>query len=206
MLYTNEAIKKRKKEINIAKKIFNTVIYLILIPVLVYNISLIIQALINPKETPSFLGIKTYVIISGSMQPELDIGDIVVVKKVEKKQLNKGDIISFRQGQNVITHRIYDITLEENELKIQTKGDNNNTKDEGIITYNDIEGKVIKKVSKLGNIVITLKGKKIILIIILIIYVYLIYDGIVKKRKNKRRIKRLEHEKKRWEEQYEQKK
>ncbi len=206
MLYTNEAIKKRKQEVNTAKKIFNIIIYIILIPILVYNLSLIIQAISNPRETPSFFGIKTYVIISGSMQPELEIGDIVIVKKVGKNQLEKGDIISFRQGQNVITHRIYEIVTEDNETKIATKGDNNNVKDDKSITYADIEGKVIKKIPKLGLIALTLKGKMTILIIAIIVYIYLIYDGIIKRKKSKRRIKRIEHEKQRWEEQYEQKK
>ena len=87
MLYTNEAIKKINK---IDKKIrgtINLILYIILIPILIYNITLIVKAVINTDETPTFLGIKTYVIISGSMEPTLNIGDIIIVKKAKEDEL-----------------------------------------------------------------------------------------------------------------------
>ena len=106
MLYTNEELSKKIKNRKKVKYITNILIYIIVFPLLIYNISLIIQALVDSSKTPSFLGIKTYVIISGSMRPEIEIGDIVVAKNVSEDELNVGDIICFRQGQSVITHRI----------------------------------------------------------------------------------------------------
>ncbi len=64
MLYTDEAIKKRILKERTLKNLVSTFIYIILGPLLIYNIFLIIQAIISPSETPSFFGIKTYVIIS----------------------------------------------------------------------------------------------------------------------------------------------
>ena len=86
MKYTNDAIKRRKNIEDNIKKRFNIIIYIILIPILIYNISLIIQSLVKTSETPNFFGIKTYVIISGSMESELQIGDIVIVKKVGQQK------------------------------------------------------------------------------------------------------------------------
>ena len=61
MLYTNQEITKRKNiEIKL-KNSLNIYIYIILIIIMTYNISLIIQSVLNPNETPSFLGIKTYI-------------------------------------------------------------------------------------------------------------------------------------------------
>ncbi len=64
MLYTEEAILKRKHKAEVVKRIISSIAYILVIPLLIYNISLILQAFANPNKTPSFLGIKTYAIIS----------------------------------------------------------------------------------------------------------------------------------------------
>lgn len=206
MRYTNEAIKRRKRAENILKRKINILIYIILIPILIYNISLIIQAVIKTSETPNFLGIKTYVIISGSMKPNLQIGDIVIVKKVAQNELKQGDIISYRQGQSVITHRIAEVIDKEGEVEYKTKGDNNNAEDSGIISYEMIEGKVVKHISQIGKIAIILQKKGTIIFIILILYIYILYSSSIKKKRALRKLKREEFESKRLEEEYEQKK
>lgn len=195
-LFTNEAINERKRREQFTKKIINTIITILLLPVLIYNVSLIIQAVISPNKTPEFLGIKTYVIVSGSMIPELQIGDIVIVKNVPESVLQQGDIISFRQGQNVITHRIVAKTEEGGTFNYTTKGDNNNTEDDQIITYKTIEGKVIGKISKLGLVVIALQNKMAIILIAILIFIYFWQSEKIKKRKIQRKLKRLEYEQK----------
>ena len=140
------------------------------------------------------------------MEPNLQIGDIVVVKKVKQVELKKGDVISYRQGQSVITHRIAEVVEENERVEYKTKGDNNNVEDSGTITYNMIEGKVIKHISKIGKIAIGLQKKGTIIFIVLLLYVYVIYSSSIKKKKMQRKIKREEYENKRLEEQYEQKK
>jgi len=194
MLYTDEAIKKKKAKITKIKNIINVAVYIILIPLLIYNTSLIIQAIINPNKTPSFLGIKTYVIISGSMKPEIDVGDIVIAKNVEQDELKEGDIISFRQGQSVVTHRILEKTVVNGEVQYKTKGDNNNIEDGEIVKYDSIEGKIVKTVPFLGKIALALQGKMAIIIIIIISYIYLSYSDKARKKKANRRNKRLEYE------------
>lgn len=200
MKYTNDAIRKRKnREIKICR-IISIIIYILLFPLIIYNISLIIQSVVKPDETPSFLGIKTYVIVSGSMEPEYNIGDIVIVKKAKEEDINKGDIISYRDGQSVVTHRV----IEEKEIngitKFKTKGDNNNTEDIHEVTPNLIEGKVVGKIAKVGNLSIMLQDKISIIIIILLFYIYLVRSDKVKKRNERRKEKRIAYEKKNSEE------
>lgn len=206
MLYTNDAIKKRKNKENKFKKNINIIIYIFLLPILIYNLSLIIQSVLKPYETPNFLGIKTYVIISGSMQPELKIGDIVVVKKITQEDLKVGDIISFRHGQSVITHRISRIIEEDGERKYITKGDFNNAEDSESVTYNNIEGKAIRSVPQFGKIALMLQDKIVIIFLIIVIYIYLVYSGELKKKKMQRRMKRIDYEKKKYEENFTSKK
>ncbi len=195
MLYTEEAIIKRKEKNSRRKKIVVTIIYIILVPLLLYNITLIFKSLINPNKTPDFFGYKTYVIISGSMEPNLKIGDIVIVKKVDEDQLNVGDIISFRQGQNVVTHRISQIKNEYGEKVYVTKGDHNNAEDAGTIDYSYIEGKVVNSIKKMGKLVIFFQGKLSILVIVIVFYMYLSQTNKINKRKEDRKSKREKYEK-----------
>ena len=193
MLYTDEAIKKRQKRRKKLKSIGTTIVYIVLVPLLIYNISLIVQSVMCPNKTPSFWGIKTYVIISGSMEPSLNIGDIVVAKET-KNELNKGDIICFRQGQSIITHRIIEIISENETTEYKTKGDNNNAEDSGTITDRLIEGKVIAKLPLIGNISLLLQNRIIIVSIIVVFYIYFTISHIKNRRRDTRRLKRIRYE------------
>ena len=83
-------------------------------------------------------GIGILEIQSGSMETELSVGDIIIIKECEKYE--KNDIITFNvNGEYLVTHRI----IERNGNSFVTKGDNNNTIDEQEISKDKIEGKVI---------------------------------------------------------------
>lgn len=194
MIYTKENILKRKSRNEKIKRIIVTVVYVILIPLLCYNISLIIQAVVNPNETPSFFGIKTYVIVSGSMEPELEIGDMIVVKNIDTSELEVGDIISFRQGQSIVTHRISRIIENDGEIEFVTKGDNNNAEDSGTISEDLVEGKVVSVIPIIGKVSVLLQNKIVIITVILIIYLYFSNTGNIKRRKRERHRKRVLYE------------
>ncbi len=194
MRYTNEEIVKRKKTTEKIKNLVTVLIYIIIIPFVIYTVTLLIQSLINPNQTPSFFGIKTYVIVSGSMEPELNIGDIAVVKETSQNELQIGDIISFRQGQSVVTHRIYNIIEKDGVTQYETKGDNNNAKDPWIVEYELIEGKQSIKIPYIGNFILFLQDGYNIIIIILLIYLYFLISGNSRRKKNERNIKRIEYE------------
>lgn len=193
MLYTDQEINKRLKIENRIRNILYGIMYAVLIIIMVYNISLIAQSILKPNKTPSFLGVKTYVIISGSMEPNIEIGDIVVVKAEEN--LDIGDVISYRKGQSVITHRITQINKNENgEIEYRTQGDNNNVEDEESIKPSNIEGKVIKIVPKLGKVTLILQNKVIIIFIFIIFYIYVSRNYKKNKKVNERHLKRLKYE------------
>ena len=197
MLYTNEQIKKRADKEKKKKKIIAIIVYILLTPVMIYNISLIISSILKPNKTPSFLGIKTYVIISGSMEPNISVGDIVIARNIknEERELKIGDIISFRSGHSVITHRIVNIEKDKNGvLRIRTKGDSNNTEDGVDILINNIEGKVIAVIPKIGSIVRLLHDRTVLMIFLVVVYIYIIKSFKKNQRKNNRRLKRLKFE------------
>ena len=194
MLYTEEAIIKRKQKAQAFKRIITITTYILIILLLIYNISLIIQAVVNPSKTPSFFGIKTYSIISGSMEPTIHTGDIVIAKETNKENLQIGDIISFRLGQSVVTHRIIGIEETENGEVYTTKGDKNNTEDKVEIKIDLIEGKVIGRIPFMGKISKLLHGNISIIVIILMVYIYYSHTSKVSRIKNRRKAKRMKYE------------
>ncbi len=156
------------------KKLLKILAYVILIPFLIYNIVIITETILFPNKTPSFFGIKTYIIISGSMEPNMNIGDIVVVKNTKQKALKKGDIISFRENQSIITHRINEVLKLDGEIKYRTKGDKNNICDSELVKYENIEGKVILRLPKVGKLILFLQKRKAIIFLFIGFYIYML--------------------------------
>ena len=119
---------------------------ILIIALVLWNISM---ANLNNEQnsgTEKINGHKPYIIVSNSMEPRIKVSGMIVVKGVPYDELKKDDIISFTvdttdpniQGK-VITHRIYDFTLDGG---IITKGDNNATPDSWIVTEKNVKGKV----------------------------------------------------------------
>ena len=75
-----------------------------------------------------FLDMNPYVIVSGSMEPELPVGSLCFID-CQQKEPETGDIISYKAGDSVITHRVAEVTDEG----YVTKGDANNSKDPGLV-------------------------------------------------------------------------
>ena len=98
----------------------------------------------SKNSYPNYFGYTLFEVSSGSMQPTLDINDVILVK-ITNKDLKKDDIITFVSDNAIITHRIVFI----DEEKITVKGDNNNVADTQITTDNVI-GKVIHIYPHLG--------------------------------------------------------
>ena len=191
MKYDVESINKRKEKEKIVKRIIE-----IIAIILIYNIILIIISSINGKDF-SILGYKAYIVNTNSMEPTIKVGDIVIIKKVKAEKLNQGDVITFTQEGEVITHRITKIETEEKSTQYVTKGDNNNTEDTLKIKYEDIIGKEILTIPQLGKAMQLLDSKIILLIIILIILICA-FVKIKKKEKleNRREKKKIEESKK----------
>lgn len=194
MDYTQQAVNDRRAKREKYRKVRRIITYIIIIPLLLYNIVLILQAVIKPQKTPSIFGIKTYVIVSGSMMPNLNIGDIAIIKEEKTENLKKGDIISFRRGKLVITHRIENVIITDGNREYVTKGDNNNVQDNEMVKEKEIEGKLIAKIPYLGKLTLILKNEIVIIMFFIIYYIYLVKNHQLNKKKEIRNQKRLKYE------------
>lgn len=127
---------------------------LIGITLLIYVADIKIRAMKGDYTAPKF---NAYVVLTGSMIPEINPSDVVVTKKVKEEKLKVGDIVTFystdpRFSGIIVTHRIVEILPTNSGHEYRTKGDNNNTTDSALIRYDDMVGKVILKIPKLGYV------------------------------------------------------
>ena len=192
--YDNKfGVKHYKEKENLLKYIVSVLSYAVFIwllliggTLLLYVADIKIRAMKGDNSPPVF---NAYVVMSGSMLPQIKIKDIVVTKRVPEERLKVEDIITFispdeRLGGITITHRIkekfYDDSIKG--FYYRTKGDNNNIADPALVPYDNILGKVILKIPKLGYLqdILASKGTVIIVIIIpcLVIFSYDIMKGL----------------------------
>ena len=94
--------------------------------------------------------IKPVSIASGSMQEELHIGDIAIIKKCNSNDVNVGDIIEYQMEGYTVIHRIVAKNQSKGKFFFKTKGDNNEQPDTEVVTEDQLIGKVIYKIRYLG--------------------------------------------------------
>jgi signal peptidase I len=101
----------------------------------------------------------TVTIGSNSMVPFIKKGDVLIVKKLNEKELETlkvKDILVFNHDNIIIVHRIIKILTVNDELYFYTKGDNNNAEDGYPIKEQDVLGKMLIKIPYAGNLTIQL--------------------------------------------------
>ena len=91
-----------------------------------------------------FFGFTNAIVVSGSMSPTIQIYDMVMVQR--KASYETGDIISYKSGKNLVTHRIRGTGSEG----FITRGDYNNTDDQIQVSQSDVIGKVVLRIPYVG--------------------------------------------------------
>lgn len=153
------------------KKILYYVLFLVIVlPFLIFNLTLIIKSKLYPDKIADFMGYKPFIVMSGSMETTINIGDLVIVKKVNSSSIHAGDIIVFKNGNIVISHRVKEVINDSGTYKFKTKGDNNNVADDFIVNSDAIEGIFVNKIPGLGSILLFL-GKPIGLLMVILVII-----------------------------------
>jgi signal peptidase len=155
---------------------------------------LILVALLLITSTVPIPGnIKVFNVLTGSMEPKIKTGSMVIVRQAENYKI--GDIITFVSSNKVdrtpITHRIHDMKIKNGSPFYITKGDANEVQDSGEIGQKQIIGKLIFKIPFIGAVVNVAKtpiGFTLLIIIPAVIFIYEEIKKIIKeitKPKNK---------------------
>lgn len=114
------------------------------------SIPLVVLVILVIWFTIGVFPIKPIAVASGSMEKELYVGDVVIVKKCNANDIVNGDIIQYQMKGYTVIHRVIEKKQKNGEYYFTTKGDNNPSEDKESVTEDQVLGKVIFKVKYLG--------------------------------------------------------
>ena len=150
------------------------VLLAILIGVSIYSMN---ASMLGGNALPMPLGFGMTVVLSGSMEPELSVDDLLIVAPADTYEV--GDVVVFQNQRTAIVHRIVAINGEE----IITRGDANTSDDEPI-TLANIKGRVVCAIPFVG-LIINLIKTPVGTILLIGLAVWLL-ESSFKKEKNKK--------------------
>jgi signal peptidase len=110
---------------------------------------------------PSLFGGRALTVMSGSMEPAIGVGDVVINSHVAPAQVRVGDIITFSDPEGtgkLITHRVRRMRIANGTAHVVTKGDNTNAVERWDIPAGGSLGRVEYRVPMLGFLVFWLHG------------------------------------------------
>lgn len=130
------------------------------------------------------------------------VDDVIIVKKCDIRDLKNDDIITFTKEERTISHRIIKIVEKEKDRAFVTQGDNNEVSDDGYVTSEQIYGKVIFSIPKIGKIVEYIQNQKGFLQVAIIVTIIFILICMNDEKKNRRKMIRRKYEIKKEREKY----
>lgn len=98
---------------------------------------------------PKMLGYEVYNVVSGSMEPEIPIGSLILVGPAQPETIAEGEVIAFESSDSVVTHRV--VSNKKLEGEFVTKGDANAQEDLTPVPYTAFIGRVERHVPYLGQ-------------------------------------------------------
>ena len=180
---------QKKKKFGVFN-IVGIIICIVLALILINNVIIITKGLLNPDRPPEAFGLTSMIVMSGSMSGDakdhIEVDDLIVTKKVDPSTLKVGDIISFMETETtVVTHRIIDIKEDGSFI---TKGDANNIEDTNPVTGEQIIGKFIFRIPKVGGIAYFMQTPIGMLLFIGIpVILYFVFDSFSRSKARKKK-------------------
>ena len=139
-----------------------------------------------PVTIPKLLGYEAYTVVSGSMEPAIPTGSLVLIKGVEAREVEAEDVIAFYGGPDsnaIITHRVVENRVIMGEFV--TKGDANAENDMNPVKYDEFIGKVALSIPAFGlfaQILTSGEGKVIAAAVIVLSLLLHVLAGFFEKR------------------------
>ena len=163
------------------------ILCVILIPILVINCTLIIKSYTNKDQVPSISGIFPMIILTDSMYPEFESGDLIICNTAEPEEIKIGDVICFYDpegnGTATVTHRVQEvITDDEGNLAWITKGDANNTEDLPTVPAKNLIGVYKTRLKGLGNVAMFMQTTQGLIICVICPIILLVAYDVIRRR------------------------
>jgi signal peptidase I len=102
---------------------------------------------------PSVLGFKSFTVMSGSMEPAIGTGSVVVERPIAPSEARVGDVVTFKDPEGtgrLITHRVTRVRFSGATASFVTKGDANNNSERWTVPADGSIGRVAYHVPKVG--------------------------------------------------------
>lgn len=109
--------------------------------------------LVLAAGAPAALGQRPMTVMSGSMQPAIHTGDVVVAEPIHPLEARIGDVVTFRAPDGsgrLITHRVRAMRARDGRVEFTTRGDANNAGERWSVAVAGEIGRVSLRVPKLG--------------------------------------------------------
>lgn len=141
-----------------AKKVFLQIINILSVVIIALALFVLLSVVLTRRgDTPNVLGFSAFRVVSGSMRPELQEDDLIVIKRVAPDKIAVGDIISFYSPDPelrgaVNTHRVTAVEEEGGQYVFTTKGDANVIEDKYGVRGDEVLGKVVLVSALLGKL------------------------------------------------------
>ena len=167
-----------------AMTVLGAILCVILIPILIINCTLIIKSFTNSDKVPDMAGYFPMIVLTDSMYPGIQSGDLILCHTEDPEDVKVGDVISFfdpdGNGSSVVTHRVQEITTDENGgLAWITKGDANNAVDRSAVPAGDLVGIYIRRFAGLGRTAMFMQTTQgLIICVVCPILLLLLYDMV----------------------------
>lgn len=204
MLKKSVSNEKEERSASVKYRVFTVVgivLCVILIPLLIINCTLIIRSYTNADDVPSIGGVMPLIVLSDSMYPLIENGDLIICHSEDAENVKVGDIIAFfdpeGDGTSVVTHRVVEITSQDNSLAFRTKGDANNTDDRSLVPADKLVGVFQSDsvgdgtvLSGIGNVALFMQSTTGLIVCVVIPIVLLVGYDIIRRRiydKNKKK-------------------
>ena len=175
------------KALNIAA----IVLSVLLLPILLINCILLIESMVKPNEVPSIGKMTPLIVLTESMEPEIQAGDLIICENIKAGNVTEGDVISFvdpeGNGSSVVTHRVIGLVHEDGALVgFRTQGDNNDIEDRLTVPVENLVGIWTgKRVGGIGRVILfTQSTAGIILCLVLPIGAFVLYEVLRRKKQD----------------------
>lgn len=109
---------------------------------------------------PLAFGDRPYTVLTGSMEPTISAGDVVIDERISPLEAEVGDVVTFRDPQDQsrqLTHRVKSIRRQGSHLWFVTQGDANNTVEHWRVATGGSLGRVLYTVPWVGHVAVLTK-------------------------------------------------
>lgn len=162
--------------------IIGVVLCLVLIPMLVVNLTLIAKSLTSPGQVPDAGGVVPLIVMTDSMYPQIQSGDLILCRVEEAEDVEVGDVIAFFDpagSGSVVSHRVQEFYTQDGEIYFITKGDANNIQDSKPVPAKNLVGTFWKRFPGLGEAALFMQSTTgIIVCVVLPLLALIAYDLI----------------------------